>query len=104
MSPPAKRGASGSTIGGAASRASVFRAVAKTSAPAAGASSTATGSADRYVQRAFRPGRALSSNARPGRSERRSATSIGTTSSSSGIRSATTPGALAIRSVVTSGS
>ena len=45
--------------------------------PAAGDSSTAIGSAVRYVQRALRPGRALSNRARPGRSRNASAMSIG---------------------------
>ena len=44
------------------------RATANGSGPAAGDSRTATGSAVRYVQRALRPGRALSSSASPGRS------------------------------------
>ena len=60
---------------GASSR----RAMANGSAPAAGASTTATGSAVRYVQRALRPGRALSRRASPGKSRNASAASMGRT-------------------------
>ena len=52
------------------------RATANGSGPAAGASRTATGSAVRYVQRALRPGRALSRMASPGRSRKASAASM----------------------------
>src|SRR5262245_28667802 len=63
------------------------------SPPGEGVSISATGSALRYVHRALRPGRALSSSTSPGRSRKRSATSIGASSSSSGRASRRTPGA-----------
>ncbi len=67
----------GSSPGSAASRPSSRRAVANTSGPSDGASRSATGSAHRNVQRERRPGRALSSRAKPGWPRNASATSIG---------------------------
>ena len=75
-SPPRNRGASAGMTWVVSRRATRRRATANGSGPAAGPSRTATGSAVRYVQRAFRPGRALSSSASPGRSRNCSATSI----------------------------
>ena len=75
----ARRGSGAHRPGRSASRPGARRrrrATANGSGPAAGASRTATGSAVRYVQRALRPGRALSSRARPGRSRNASATSM----------------------------
>ena len=67
---PRARRRTGGPPRGAASRRAARRggAPANGSDPAAGASRTATGSAVKYVHRAFRPGRALSSRQIPGRS------------------------------------
>ena len=76
----------------ASSLASSCRAAANGSAPGRRLHrATATGSAVRYVQRAFRPGRALSRRTRPGRSRNDSATSIAREEATSGRATRRTP-------------